>query len=84
MKRVELSIAQLDRVIQMAWEDRTPFEAIRDQFGLEPGQVIHLMRQSLKPSSFRLWRRRTRGRTTKHRARRGFPLGRLRCPSQRG
>ena len=61
-----LTEAQTDRVIQMAWEDRTTFEAIRQQFGLEPGQVIKLMRKNLKPSSFKLWRKRTTGRDTKH------------------
>ncbi len=76
--------AQTDRVIQMAWEDRTTFEAIREQFGLEPGQVIKLMRKHLKPSSFKLWRKRTNGRTTKHLFQRSFLVGRFRCTSQRG
>ena len=79
-----LTEAQTDRVIQMAWEDRTTFEAIRQQFGLEPGQVIKLMRKNLKPSSFKLWRKRTTGRDTKHLAKRGFLVGRFRCKSQRG
>ena len=79
-----LTEAQTDRVIQMAWEDRTTFEAIREQFGLEPGQVIKLMRKSLKPNSFRLWRERTDGRKTKHLSRRSFKVGRFRCKSQRG
>ena len=79
-----LTEAQTDRVIQMAWEDRTTFEAIRQQFGLEPGQVIKLMRKNLKPSSFKLWRKRTKGRDTKHLAKRGFLVGRFRCKSQRG
>ena len=76
--------AQVDRIIQMAWEDRTPFEAIRTQFGLEPGQVIKLMRKSLKLSSFRLWRERTTGRKTKHLSIRSFGIDRFRCKSQRG
>ena len=79
-----LTEAQTDRVIQMAWEDRTTFEAIREQFGLEPGQVIKLMRKNLKPSSFKLWRKRTTGRDTKHPSKRGFLVGRFRCKSQRG
>jgi len=78
-----LSASEIDRVIQMAWEDRTSFDAIRDQFGLTPGQVVELMRQQLKPSSFRLWRVRTAGRKTKHVVRRGFEVGRFRCPSQK-
>lgn len=57
---------ELDRIIMMAWEDRTSFDAIRVQFGLEPGEVIKLMRSEMKPSSFRLWRERTNGRSTKH------------------
>jgi uncharacterized protein (TIGR03643 family) len=80
----DLSPADLDRVIQMAWEDRTSFDAIERQFGLTPGEVIHLMRSELKPSSFRLWRVRTTGRKTKHVAKRGFEVGRFRCPNQRG
>ena len=58
----------LDRVIEMAWEDRTPFEAIEFQFGLSEPQVIALMRQSMKASSFKLWRKRGSGRKTKHAA----------------
>jgi len=79
-----LSIGDVDRVIQMAWEDRTSFDAIKHQFGLSPGEVIELMRTELKPSSFRLWRERTSGRATKHVAKRGFEVGRFRCPDQRG
>jgi uncharacterized protein (TIGR03643 family) len=55
-----------DLVIEMAWEDRTPFEAIAQQFGLSEKQVIAIMRRSMKPSSFRMWRRRVTGRKTKH------------------
>ena len=58
----------LDRIIEMAWEDRTPFEAIEFQFGLSEPQVVALMRQQLKSSSFKLWRRRVSGRKTKHAA----------------
>lgn len=58
----------LDRIIEMAWEDRTPFEAIEFQFGLSEPQVIALMRQSMKASSFKLWRKRVSGRKTKHAA----------------
>ena len=56
----------LDRIIEMAWEDRTPFEAIEFQFGLSEPQVIALMRQEMKASSFKLWRKRVSGRKTKH------------------
>jgi uncharacterized protein (TIGR03643 family) len=86
MKLLDRNLAksEIDRVIQMAWEDRTSFDAIRSQFGLTPGEVIHLMRRELSSSSFRLWRARTAGRATKHVAKRGFEVGRFRCPSQRG
>jgi uncharacterized protein (TIGR03643 family) len=56
----------LDRIIEMAWEDRTTFEAIEFQFGLSEPEVINLMRQSMKVSSFKMWRKRVAGRKTKH------------------
>ena len=56
----------LDRIIEMAWEDRTPFEAIEVQFGLKENDVRKLMRSNLKESSFKLWRERVKGRKTKH------------------
>ncbi len=65
LKRV-LDEAEVSRVIEMAWEDRTPFEAIAIQFGLNQDGVIKLMRANLKLSSFKLWRERTHGQTTKH------------------
>lgn len=61
-----LDEAQISRVIEMAWEDRTPFEAIAFQFGLNQDGVIKLMRTHLKHSSFKLWRERTHGQPTKH------------------
>ncbi len=57
---------QLDRIIEMAWEDRTPFDAIAAQFNLKEQEVIVLMRRTLKPKSFRRWRARVQGRKTKH------------------
>ena len=56
----------LDRVIEMAWEDRTPFEAIEFQFGIKENEVRKIMRSNLKESSFKLWRERVKGRKTKH------------------
>lgn len=56
----------IDRVIEMAWEDRTPFEAIEQQFGLKENDVRKIMRKNLKRSSFELWRERVKGRKTKH------------------
>lgn len=62
----ELTEAEVSRVIEMAWEDRTPFEAIAAQFGLNQDGVIKLMRVNLKQSSFKLWRERSSGQKTKH------------------
>ena len=56
----------IDRIIEMAWEDRTSFEAIEHQFGLSESEVIKLMRNEMKSSSFRMWRTRVSGRKTKH------------------
>lgn len=81
---VHLTPSDVDRIIQMAWEDRTAFDSITQQFGLTPGQVIHLMRREMKPSSFKMWRERTVGRKTKHIAKRGYVFGRFRCPDQKG
>ena len=70
------------RVIEMAWEDRTPFEAIAKQFGLAESQVIRLMRRSLKSSSFKLWRERVSGRASKHQKIRNPAISRGYCPTQ--
>ena len=78
----ELSGAQRSRVVEMAWEDRTTFEAIEHSYGLNEAGVIKLMRQTLKPSSFRLWRKRVSSRATKHEAIRGFVVGRAYCKTQ--
>jgi uncharacterized protein (TIGR03643 family) len=64
----DLQSASIDRIIEMAWEDRTSFEAIEYQFGLSENQVIMLMRKEMKASSFRMWRKRVSGRKTKHAA----------------
>ena len=68
--------ADLSRVIEMAWEDRTPFEAILLEYGLDERAVIRLMRQQLKASSFRLWRQRVTGRKSKHLALRAPEISR--------
>lgn len=83
-KSFELTLVQVDRIIEMAWEDRTPFDAILDQFGLKEQDVITLMRRELKRSSFNLWRARVQGRKTKHRNSRGEEVDRFRCSRQRG
>jgi uncharacterized protein (TIGR03643 family) len=66
-----LSESDISRIVEMAWEDRTAFEAIEAQFGLNESGVVALMRKHMKPSSFRMWRKRTAGRTTKHAVLRG-------------
>ena len=69
----------IDRIIEMAWEDRTPFDAIRAQFGISEQETITIMRRELKASSFRLWRKRVQGRATKHRALRKAGVRRFRA-----
>ena len=68
MEKQRLPIHDIDRIIEMAWEDRTTFEAIEIQFGLSEKEVIELMRKEMKASSFKMWRKRTNGRSTKHAA----------------
>ncbi|PCF96859.1 TIGR03643 family protein [Vreelandella nigrificans] len=70
------------RIIEMAWEDRTPFEAIETLFGLAEPDVIEVMRNQLKPASFRLWRKRVTGRATKHTSLRSTDVIRGYCPTQ--
>lgn len=83
MKKPELSKRDKDRIIEMAWEDRTPFDAIEWQFGLKESEVIQLMRREMKPSSFRMWRKRVSGRATKHLKQRGGEVDRFRCSRQK-
>ena len=66
-----LTESDISRIVEMAWEDRTSFDAIEAQFSLNESAVIDLMRQTMKPSSFRMWRKRMAGRVTKHAALRG-------------
>ena len=80
---MNLSSNQINRIIEMAWEDRTTFEAIQSQFGLSEQQVISLMRKELKPKSFRNWRSRVSGRKTKHSKLRTFETGRFKFSRQR-
>lgn len=83
MRQIQLNAADISRVIEMAWEDRTPFEAIAAQYQLNESQVICLMRREMKASSFKMWRQRVSGRKTKHLGQRGFKVGRFVCPTQR-
>ena len=78
-----LSETEIDRIIEMAWEDRTPFDAITFQFGLNERQVIDLMRREMKASSFRMWRERVQGRATKHLKKRSEDVNRFKCSRQR-
>lgn len=84
MNLPDLSSEAIDRILEMAWEDRTSFEAIETQFGLSEKQVIALMRREMKPSSFRMWRERVTGRKTKHLKVRDFVEGRFRSQNQKG
>lgn len=80
--KLKLSETDQSRIIEMAWEDRTPFEAIEATFGLPEAEVIRLMRRHLKPGSFRLWRKRVTGRKTKHKKLRHPAINRGYCPTQ--
>jgi uncharacterized protein (TIGR03643 family) len=82
-KKIILSATEIDRVIEMAWEDRTTFEAIEVQFGLSEKEVIALMRKQMKATSFKMWRARTSGRSTKHGLRRGVDVTRFKSTRQR-
>ncbi|MAU26019.1 MAG: TIGR03643 family protein [Muricauda sp.] len=79
----EITERELDRIIEMAWEDRTPFEAIAAQFGLSEQETIELMRRELKPSSFHLWRKRVQGRKTKHAKLRNGQVARFKSSRQK-
>lgn len=78
-----LSVEEIDRVIEMAWEDRTPFDAIKVQFGLSEREVIELMRNNLQRKSWERWRARVQGRKTKHNAQRTEDVDRFKCTRQR-
>jgi uncharacterized protein (TIGR03643 family) len=78
-----LGDATVSRIVEMAWEDRTAFEAIEAQFGLNESAVIDLMRKHMKPSSFKMWRKRVSGRRTKHAVLRGAVFLRHRATNSR-
>ncbi|MDC0377785.1 MAG: TIGR03643 family protein [Flavobacteriaceae bacterium] len=79
----KLDLVQIDRIIEMAWEDRTPFEAISFQFGLNEKEVITLMRREMKSKSFAMWRKRVQGRKTKHLKLRDNTVNRFKCTRQK-
>ena len=74
----------IDRIIEMAWEDRTPFEAIEMQYGLKENQVRAIMRKHMKRSSFHMWRKRVKGRSTKHLVGRAADVVRFKSANQKG
>ena len=79
-----LTIKDIDRIIEMAWEDRTPFEAITFQFGISEAETISIMRTELKRSSFNLWRKRVNsGISQKHLKKRNPEIERFKCTRQR-
>ena len=83
MEKKQFTESQIDRIIEMAWEDRTPFEAITFQFGISEQETIEIMRREMKPSSFRMWRERVQGRATKHAKLRTSCIDRFKCKLQR-
>jgi len=83
MERKSFSEIEIDRIIEMAWEDRTPFEAITFQFGISEQETIEIMRSEMKRSSFNMWRKRVQGRATKHAKLRVDGIDRFKCTLQR-
>jgi uncharacterized protein (TIGR03643 family) len=82
-KNIQLTVKDIDRIVEMAWEDRTPFDAITLQFGLNEKEVIDLMRREMKLSSFKMWRKRVQGRPTKHRKLQSETITRFKSNLQR-
>ena len=80
----KFSLREVDRIIEMAWEDRTPFEAIYSQFSINEKKLISIMRNNLRRNSFNLWRKRVTGRKTKHSSLRDNSVDRFKCNLQRG
>lgn len=78
-----LSAEDRNRIVEMAWEDRTPFEAIEAQFGLPEKEVIKVMRSEMTEKSFKMWRKRVTNRATKHLAKRSEDIDRFKCTRQR-
>lgn len=83
MELENLTNEDIDRIVEMAWEDRTSFDTIELQFGLSEKQVIALMRREMKESSFKMWRERVSGRKTKHNSTRDFLEGRFKSSNQK-
>ncbi|TAE49850.1 MAG: TIGR03643 family protein [Cytophagales bacterium] len=81
--KIELTSIEIDRIIEMAWEDRTTFDAIEAQFKISESQTIQIMRQNMQPKSFKMWRKRVQNRATKHAKKRNFALGTHKCTLQK-
>lgn len=84
INKTPFSEKDINRIIEMAWEDRTPFEAIEFQFDLKEKEVIEFMRRNSLPSSFKMWRKRMKSRKTKHLKLRNQLMMRFKCNRQRG
>lgn len=82
-EKYNLSERDINRIVEMGWEDRTTFDAIEFQFGVPEKDVIKLMREEMKLSSWKMWRKRVQGRATKHLKKRVFSEGRHKCSRQR-
>jgi len=80
--KAQFTVDELSRIVEMAWEDRTPFEAIEHNFGISESAVIKIMRSQVKARSFKLWRKRVTSRNTKHLAKRSPDVSRGYCPTQ--
>lgn len=74
---------EIDRIIEMAWEDRTPFEAIEAQFGINEAGVKEIMKSTLKLNSYKLWRKRVHEVSIKHLKKRNSEVDRFKCSRQR-
>ncbi|MGB0524690.1 MAG: TIGR03643 family protein [Flammeovirgaceae bacterium] len=83
IEKYQLSATDIDRVVNMAWEDRTPFEAIQAQFGLKEAEVISLMKHEMTLKNWKKWRARVQGRKTKHRKLRDKDVLRFKSNAQR-
>jgi uncharacterized protein (TIGR03643 family) len=80
--KTQFTVDEISRIVEMAWEDRTPFEAIEHNFGINESAVIKIMRSQVKARSFKLWRARVTSRNTKHLAKRSPDVSRGYCPTQ--
>lgn len=83
IEKYQLTAADIDRIVEMAWEDRTPFDAIKAQFGIPESEVIELMKYEMHLNNWKKWRARVQGRTTKHSAKRNSEVLRFKSRQQR-